>query len=99
MIMLMEALAAVGALALCSRALAPRPAPPAPREHEKRAGERSPREELSWELDVLDVGTGLSLLLRGADFSLLYDGGSNDDRATGPHNRVLAYLHEALGAS
>lgn len=53
----------------------------------------SPRVEPgSFEIDVLDVGTGLSVLARGADFTLLYDAGSNDDLATGDGNRVLAYL-------
>jgi competence protein ComEC len=43
-------------------------------------------------IDVFDVGTGLSVLARGPDFSLLYDAGSNDDFATGPDNRTIAYL-------
>lgn len=46
-------------------------------------------------VDVFDVGTGLSVLVRGADFSLLYDAGSNDDLATGAGNRVVAYLKAA----
>jgi len=46
----------------------------------------------SFTIDVFDVGTGLSVLARGADFSLLYDAGSNDDFATGLENRALAYL-------
>jgi competence protein ComEC len=48
---------------------------------------------------LLDVGTGLSVLVRGDDFNLLYDGGSNDDRALGPKNRLLAYLQRHLGRS
>jgi competence protein ComEC len=43
-------------------------------------------------LHVIDVGTGLSIFVRGPDFALLYDAGSNDDKATGSDNRVLAYL-------
>ena len=43
-------------------------------------------------IDVFDVGTGLSVLARGPDFSLLYDAGSNDDFATGADNRTIAYL-------
>jgi len=43
-------------------------------------------------IDAFDVGTGLSLLVRGADFTVLYDAGSNDDVATGADNRVVAYL-------
>ena len=34
-------------------------------------------------IDVLDVGRGLSVLVRGSDFALLYDGGSNDDQNSG----------------
>lgn len=53
------------------------------------------------ELDfwAFDVGTGLAMLLRGSDFVLLYDGGSNDDLALGPQNRLLAYLERILGPS
>jgi hypothetical protein len=36
-------------------------------------------------VDVVDVGTGLGILVRGPDFTLIYDGGSNDDLARGPH--------------
>jgi beta-lactamase superfamily II metal-dependent hydrolase len=43
-------------------------------------------------IDVVDVGTGLGILVRGPDFTLIYDGGSNDDLARGPDNRMLAYL-------
>jgi beta-lactamase superfamily II metal-dependent hydrolase len=49
-------------------------------------------EPLSFEVHVIDVGTGLGVLVRGADFVLLYDGGSNDDRRLGDNNRLLAYL-------
>src|SRR5204863_106298 len=43
-------------------------------------------------LDVVDVGTGLGILLRGPDFTLVYDGGSNDDLARGANNRMLAFI-------
>lgn len=43
-------------------------------------------------LHVIDVGTGLALFLEGEDFTLVYDGGSNDDRSTGARNRMWAYL-------
>jgi beta-lactamase superfamily II metal-dependent hydrolase len=49
-------------------------------------------EPLSFEVHVIDVGTGLGVLVRGADFVLLYDGGSNDDRRLGENNRMLAYM-------
>jgi competence protein ComEC len=45
-----------------------------------------------FELHAIDVGTGLSVLVRGADFNLLYDAGSNDDLARGDQNRTMAYL-------
>ena len=32
-------------------------------------------------MDVVDVGTGLGILVRGPDFTLVYDSGSNDDDA------------------
>jgi hypothetical protein len=51
-----------------------------------------PPPEPSFTLDVVDVGTGLGLLLRGQDFTLVYDAGSNDDLARGPGNRFQAYL-------
>lgn len=86
----------LSALAGCAGSSpAPAPAPPAPVvEPVPVAGRPS-----SWRLHLLDVGTGLAVLVRGDDFSLLYDGGSNDDRALGPDNRLLAYLHRLLGRS
>ena len=46
-------------------------------------------------IDVVDVGTGLAVLVRGADFTLVYDAGSNDDLARGQGNRMLAYMKDA----
>lgn len=46
----------------------------------------------AFEVHAIDVGTGLSLFVRGPDFALLYDAGSNDDLAKQDRNRVLAYL-------
>src|SRR5205085_1884290 len=46
----------------------------------------------SFTIDVVDVGTGLGVLVRGQDFTLVYDGGSNDDTARGARNRMLAYV-------
>jgi competence protein ComEC len=45
-----------------------------------------------FEIDVVDVGTGLAVLVQGPDFAMVYDGGSNDDLALGGSNRFLAYL-------
>ncbi|MFO0550548.1 MAG: MBL fold metallo-hydrolase [Polyangiaceae bacterium] len=46
----------------------------------------------TFEITMFDVGTGLAVLVHGADFTVLYDGGSNDDRRTGADNRLVAYL-------
>jgi competence protein ComEC len=43
----------------------------------------------------IDLGTGLAILVEGPDFTLLYDGGSNDDIARGSLNRLSAYLRAA----
>jgi beta-lactamase superfamily II metal-dependent hydrolase len=56
------------------------------------AGPGSTTGAVTYELHAIDVGTGLSLLIRGPDFNVLYDAGSNDDTATGDKNRTLAYL-------
>jgi competence protein ComEC len=57
----------------------------------------------SYRIHLIDVGTGLAVLVQGHDFNLLFDGGSNDDKGTisqtGNHNRLLAYLYAAVGAS
>lgn len=74
----------------------PRPAVPTPREEVPAApagAQGAPIEEQRrFEIDVVDVGTGLAVLVQGPDFTLVYDGGSNDDVALGPKNRFLAYL-------
>jgi competence protein ComEC len=46
----------------------------------------------AWQVHFIDVGTGLATFVEGPDFTLLFDGGSNDDLARGAHNRLLAYL-------
>ena len=58
----------------------------------------------AYRLQMIDVGTGLSVLVQGADFTMLYDAGSNDDAKAvgagpGNDNRLLAYLYAALGPS
>lgn len=45
-----------------------------------------------WRIHFVDVGTGLATFVEGPDFTLVYDGGSNDDYATGSRNRLLAYI-------
>jgi beta-lactamase superfamily II metal-dependent hydrolase len=51
-----------------------------------------PPPESVFTMDVVDVGTGLAIIVRGPDFTLVYDGGSNDDLARGPANRFLAHI-------
>ena len=51
----------------------------------------------TYQIHMIDVGTGLAILVRGADFALLYDAGTND-REEKPM-RVAAYLEAALGPS
>ncbi len=50
-------------------------------------------------IHAIDVGTGLSILIQGKDFTMLYDGGSGDDLAAGANNRLMAYLAASLGPS
>lgn len=51
----------------------------------------------SYRVHLIDVGTGLAILIQGADFTLLYDAGTNDKDEK--PSRVIAYLTAALGAS
>lgn len=51
----------------------------------------------SYRAHMIDVGTGLAVLVQGADFAMLYDAGTND-REEKP-SRVLAYLAAVLGPS
>jgi len=54
-----------------------------------------PAATATYSIDAIDVGTGLAILVQGSDFTVLYDGGSNDDLARGSNNRLLAYLAAA----
>jgi beta-lactamase superfamily II metal-dependent hydrolase len=49
-------------------------------------------ERPSFELHVVDVGTGLGVFVSGPDFGLVYDAGSNDDTVIGKNNRFTSYL-------
>ncbi len=51
----------------------------------------------TYRLHLIDVGTGLAILIQGADFALLYDAGSNDKDEK--PLRVASYLAAALGPS
>jgi competence protein ComEC len=48
-----------------------------------------------YRIHLIDVGTGLSVFVDGPGFALLYDAGSNDDKALGTGNRVLSYIRHA----
>jgi competence protein ComEC len=56
-----------------------------------------------YRVHLIDVGTGLSILLQGHDFNMLFDAGSGDDKRVisqgGNPNRLIAYLWAALGPS
>lgn len=56
-----------------------------------------PPEPDTWRVHMLDVGTGLSILVEGADFALLYDAGTSDPGEK--PLRVVSYLAAALGPS
>jgi len=45
-----------------------------------------------YQIEAADVGTGLAVLVSGPGFTVLYDGGSNDDLSTGAGNRLVAFL-------
>jgi competence protein ComEC len=51
----------------------------------------------TFRLHMIDVGTGLAILVQGSDFAMLFDAGTND-RDEKPL-RVVAYLAAALGPS
>lgn len=51
----------------------------------------------TFQIHLIDVGTGLAVLIRGADFALLYDAGTNDKEER--PLRVAAYLAATLGPS
>jgi competence protein ComEC len=97
----------VCALAACP---APRPPPVHPLEpgggtgnitwtHASTAAEipHTPPAPGTYRLHLIDVGTGLAILVQGADFAMMYDAGTND-REEKP-SRVAAYLAAALGPS
>lgn len=58
---------------------------------------RDPPAPGTYRIHLIDVGTGLSVLVQGADFTLLYDAGTNDREE--PQARVVQYLRAALGPS
>jgi competence protein ComEC len=58
---------------------------------------RTPPEAGTYRVHMIDVGTGLAILVQGHDWNLLYDGGTNDP-AEKPL-RVVSYLATVLGPS
>ncbi len=87
----------LAACAVAGFSLAPAASPRDPRVETTTT--REPGPPPSFTLTAMDVGTGLAVLVRGEDFSLLYDAGSNDDLASGEESRALAYLAATLGPS
>ncbi|HWO23632.1 MAG TPA: MBL fold metallo-hydrolase [Kofleriaceae bacterium] len=83
----------------------PRPTEPAPpgqaavtwRRVETAADLPPPPAPGTFQLHLIDVGTGLAILIRGADFAMLYDAGTNDPGEK--PLRVAAYLAATLGPS
>lgn len=57
----------------------------------------------AYRVTMIDVGSGLSMLVQGHDFNALFDGGSGDDSRgitmSGNKSRLLSYLFAALGPS
>lgn len=107
----LDAIPWVGATALraLDRFVAQRPTAAAPsgvsvlraaRVADVPSGRPAPR---TYRLHLIDVGTGLAVLVQGPDFTVLFDGGSTDDSAgisaSGNKSRLLAYLAAALGPS
>jgi beta-lactamase superfamily II metal-dependent hydrolase len=68
--------------------------------HDKASLRALPPLELGqFRVHLIDVGTGLAILVQGADFNFLYDGGSGDDYRGGKNSRLVAYLAAVLGPS
>jgi len=57
----------------------------------------TPPPEGSYRVHMLDVGTGLAILVQGHDWNMLFDGGSGDPSEK--PLRVVSYLAKALGPS
>lgn len=77
-------------------------APDAPRITWQKIGSpadvpREPPAPGTYRVHMIDVGTGLAILLQGHDFNLLYDAGTNDPGEKSL--RVVAYLALAIGPS
>ncbi|HEY5922278.1 MAG TPA: MBL fold metallo-hydrolase [Kofleriaceae bacterium] len=58
---------------------------------------REPPAVGTYRVHMIDVGTGLAILLQGHDFNLLYDAGTNDPGEK--PLRVVSYLAHAIGPS
>lgn len=65
---------------------------------------QTPPAEGHYRVHMIDVGTGLSILLQGHTWTLLFDAGSADDKSGNQNrgdskSRVIAYLYHAIGKS
>jgi competence protein ComEC len=62
-----------------------------------------PPERGHFRVHMIDIGSGLAILVQGHDFNMLFDGGSGDDargiNQSGNKSRLLAYLYAAIGPS
>jgi competence protein ComEC len=58
---------------------------------------RTPPAAGTYRIHMIDVGTGLAMLVQGHDFNMLFDAGSNDPGEK--PLRVVSYLAHAIGAS
>jgi competence protein ComEC len=57
----------------------------------------TPPEAGTYRIHMIDVGTGLAILVQGHDWAMLYDGGTNDPQEK--PLRVVSYLAAVLGPS
>ena len=56
------------------------------------AGDTGDASEPAFEMHMVDVGSGMSVVIAGPDFLIVVDGGSDDDTGSGDDNRLVAYL-------
>ncbi len=69
--------------------------------HSIKQLQQAQQKPAQFRLHLIDIGTGLAILVEGPDFKLLFDAGSADDKKTnsklGSKSRLVAYLNVVLG--
>lgn len=95
---------ACGASCIAANLTCHQPAgPPTPQHVQSASQIPAGNPDSGYRLHLIDVGTGLAILVQGDGFNLLFDGGSGDDwrgiSGSGNNSRLLAYLWHAVGAS